>query len=74
MGIGVDAPRNRADQATCTPDIVRRSVHAAYDAGAHGVIFGPAYSGMNLTTLDGAGEAFRERGMLATARAHEVGT
>ena len=43
MGIGVDAPRGHADQAVCTPEIVRRSVLAAYRAGAEGVIFGPAY-------------------------------
>jgi hypothetical protein len=60
MGIGVDAPRTRADQAVCTPDIVKRSVLAAYRAGGHGVIFGPAYSGMNLTTLDAAAEALKE--------------
>lgn len=64
MGIGVDAPRSRADQAVCTPDIVKRSVLATYRAGGHGVIFGPAYSGMNLTTLDGAAEALRELGLL----------
>lgn len=64
MGVGVDAPRMRADQAVCTPDIVRRSVLASYRGGAHGVIFGPAYAGMNLTTLDGAAEALRELGML----------
>jgi hypothetical protein len=60
MGIGVDAPRNRAEQAVCTPDIVRRSVLATFRAGGDGVIFGPAYSGMNLTTLDGAAQAFDE--------------
>jgi len=60
MGIGVDAPRSRPEQAVCTPDIVRRSVLATFRAGGTGVIFGPAYSGMNLTTLDGAAEAFRE--------------
>ena len=60
MGIGVDAPRNRAEQAVCTPDIVKRSVLATARAGGDGFIFGPAYSGMNLTTLDGAAEAFAE--------------
>ena len=29
------------------------------------MIFGPAYSGMNLTTLDGAGEALRELGLVS---------
>jgi hypothetical protein len=64
MGIGVDAPRNRAEQAVCTPDIVRRSVLATYRAGGQGVIFGPAYSGMNLTTLDGGAAALRELGLV----------
>jgi hypothetical protein len=64
MGIGVDAPRTRADQAVCTPDIVRRSVLASYNAGAQGVIFGPAYAGMNLTTLDGAADGLRELGLM----------
>ena len=64
MGVGVDAPLARADQAVCTPDIVRRSVLATYRAGAHGVIYGPAYAGMNLTTLDGGAEALRELGIL----------
>jgi hypothetical protein len=64
MGIGVDAPRTRPEQATCTPDIVKRSVLAAYRAGAHGVIFGPAYAGMNLTTLDGGAEALGELSLL----------
>jgi hypothetical protein len=63
MGIGVDAPRNRADQAVCTPDIVRRSVLATYRAGGKGVVFSPNYAGMNLTTLDGAGQALSELGL-----------
>jgi hypothetical protein len=65
MGVGVDAPRSRADQAPCTPEIVKRSVLASYRAGAHGVIYGPAYAGMNLTTLEGGAEALRELGLLA---------
>jgi hypothetical protein len=40
-------------------------VLASYRAGAHGVIFGPAYAGMNLTTLDGGAEALRELSLLA---------
>jgi len=63
MGIGVDAPRSRADQAVCTPDIVRRSVLATYRAGGKGVVFSPSYAGMNLTTLDGAAEALKELGL-----------
>jgi len=72
MGIGVDAPRSRKDQAPCTPEIVKRSVLAAFDAGAGGVIFGPAYSGMNLATLEGAADAFRELGVLATGQARRL--
>jgi hypothetical protein len=63
MGIGVDAPRSRADQAVCTPDIVRRSVLAAYRAGAEGVVFSPNYAGMNLSNLDGAAQALEELGL-----------
>ena len=63
MGIGVDAPRSRADQAVCTPDIVRRSVLATYQAGGKGVVFSPSYAGMNLTNLDGAAEALKELGL-----------
>ena len=69
MGVGVDAPRSRADQAVSTPDIVRRSVLASYRAGAHGVIYGPAYAGMNLASLDGGAEALQELGLLETAAA-----
>lgn len=63
MGIGVDAPRTRADQAVCTPDIVYRSVHATYRAGGKGVVFSPNYSGMNLSNLDGASRALTELGL-----------
>ena len=64
MGIGVDAPRTRADQAVCTPDIVRRSVLATYSAGGKGVVYSPAYAGMNLTNLDGGAEALKELGLM----------
>ena len=64
MGIGVDAPRSRKDQAACTPDIVRRSVLATYRAGGEGVVFAPNYASMKLTNLDGAAEALRELGLL----------
>jgi len=60
MGIGVDAPRTRADQAVCTPDIVYRSVLATYRAGGKGVVFSPNYAGMNLSNLDGAARALEE--------------
>ena len=63
MGLGVDAPRTRADQAVCTPDIVYRSVHATYRAGGKGVIFSPNYASMKLSNLDGAAKALDELGL-----------
>jgi hypothetical protein len=63
MGIGVDAPRTREDQAKCTPDIVKRSVLATYRAGGKGVVFSPNYAGMDLTSLDGAAQALTELGL-----------
>ena len=63
MGIGVDAPRTREDQARSTPDIVRRSVLATYRAGGQGVVFSPNYAGMDLANLDGGAEALRELGL-----------
>jgi hypothetical protein len=63
MGIGVDAPRVKAEQAICTPDIVRRSVLASYRAGAKGVVFAPNYASMKLSNLDGAADALRELGL-----------
>lgn len=68
MGIGVDAPRTRADQAVCTPDIVRRSVLATYRNGGQGVVFSPNYAGMNLTTLDGGARALEELGLKPRGR------
>ena len=63
MGIGVDAPRTREDQASCTPDIVRRSVLATFRAGGRGVVFSPNYAGMDLSTLDGGAQALAELGL-----------
>ncbi len=63
MGIGVDAPRTREDQAKCTPDIVRRSVLATYRAGGDGVVFAPNYASMKLSNLDGAAAALSELGL-----------
>ena len=63
MGIGVDAPRTSPDQAVCTPEIVYESLHAAYDAGAAGVIYAPSYASMKLTNLDGGARALAERGI-----------
>ena len=63
MGIGVDAPRASAEQAVCTPEIVYESVHAAYEAGAAGVIYSPNYASMRLTNLDGGARALAELGI-----------
>jgi hypothetical protein len=65
MGIGVDAPRVRADQAVCTPDIVYRSVHATFRAGGEGIVYSPNYAGMNLSNLDGGTRALEELGLKA---------
>lgn len=64
MGIGVDAPRVLANQAVCSPDIVRRSVLASYKAGAKGVVFAPNYASMKLSNLDGAAAALKELGVV----------
>ena len=69
MGIGVDAPRVRKDQAVCTPDIVYRSVHATYRAGGEGIVYSPNYAGMNLTNLDGGARALEELGLKPRASA-----
>lgn len=60
MGIGVDAPRTLEAQATCTPDIVRRSVLATYRAGGDGVVFAPDYASVKPANLNGAAEALTE--------------
>lgn len=64
MGIGVDAPRSRKEQAVCTPDIVRRSVLATYRAGGKGVVYSPSYAGMSLANLDGGAQALKELGLI----------
>ena len=63
MGLGIDAPRVRADQAKCTPDIAYRSVMATYRAGGHGVVLSPNYASMKLMTLDGVAKALTELGL-----------
>lgn len=68
MGLGIDAPRVRADQAKCTPDIAYRSVMATYRAGGHGVVLSPNYASMHLTNLDGVAKALTELGLNEAAR------
>jgi hypothetical protein len=62
MGIGIDAPRSRHDQAVCTPEIVHRSVQATFRAGGKGVVYSPNYASMKLTNLDGGARALRDLG------------
>ncbi|GGA55345.1 hypothetical protein [Pelagibacterium lentulum] len=63
MGLGIDAPRVRADQAKCTPDIAYRSVMATYRARGQGVVLAPNYASMHLTNLDGVAKALTELGL-----------
>ncbi len=63
MGIGVDAPRTRPETATCSKDIVYRSVMATYRAGGDGVVLAPNYASMHLTHLDGVAQALDELGL-----------
>ena len=63
MGVGVDAPRIDESQAKCSPEIVRDSVLATYEAGGKGVIFSPNYASMHLRHLDGAATALEELGL-----------
>jgi len=63
MGIGVDAPRTRADTAKMTKDIAYRSVLATYRAGGHGIVLSPNYASMHLSHLDGVAEALVELGL-----------
>jgi len=63
MGLGIDAPRIRDDQAKCTPDIAYRSVMATYRAGGHGVVLSPNYASMHLSNLDGVAKALIELGL-----------
>lgn len=63
MGIGVDAPRSGPNQAVCTPEIVRKSVLATFEAGGKGVVYSPSYAGMKLENLDGGAAALKELGI-----------
>ena len=63
MGVGVDAPRTKPETATCSTEIVKRSVLATYRAGGHGVVLAPNYASMHLTHLDGVAQALGELGL-----------
>jgi hypothetical protein len=58
-GIDIDVPTNRTDKRT-TPDDVRRSTRAAFDAGADGVVLSREYVEMWLANLSAAGDTLRE--------------
>ena len=58
-GIDIDVPTKRTDKRT-TPDDVRRSVRAAFDAGANGVVLSREYVEMWLANLTAAGDTLRE--------------
>src|SRR5262252_3238563 len=58
-GVDIDVPTRQTDKRT-KPDDVRRSVHAAFDAGADGVVLAREYVEMWLANLSAAGEALRE--------------
>jgi len=58
-GIDIDVPTKPTDKRT-RPDDVRRSVRAAFDAGADGVVLSREYVEMWLANLSAAGETLRE--------------
>jgi hypothetical protein len=58
-GIDVDIPTAATSKKT-QPDDVYRSVKAALDGGAPGVLLSRKYSEMRLDNLRGAGRAIRE--------------
>ena len=58
-GVDIDVPTKLTDKRT-KPDDVRRSVHAAFDAGADGVVLAREYVEMWLANLFAAGETLRE--------------
>jgi hypothetical protein len=58
-GIDIDVPTKLTDKRT-KPDDVRRSVRAAVDAGANGVVLSREYTEMWLANLSAAGDALRE--------------
>ena len=58
-GVDIDVPTRRTDKRT-KPDDVRKSVRAAFDAGADGVVLAREYVEMWLANLSAAGETLRE--------------
>jgi hypothetical protein len=62
-GIDIDIPTKPNEKHT-TPDDVRKSVKAAFDAGAEGVVLSRRYSEMKLANLAGAGQGLKDAGVL----------
>ena len=58
-GIDIDVPTRRTDKRT-TPEDVRKSVRAAFGAGANGVVLSREYVEMWLANLSAAGETLRD--------------
>jgi hypothetical protein len=58
-GVDIDVPTKLTDKRT-KPDDVRRSVRAAFEGGADGVVLAREYVEMWLANLSAAGEALRE--------------
>jgi hypothetical protein len=58
-GVDIDVPTKQTDKRT-KPDDVRRSVRAAFAAGADGVVLAREYVEMWLANLTAAGETLRE--------------
>ncbi|MGA8109702.1 MAG: hypothetical protein WB974_09720, partial [Acidobacteriaceae bacterium] len=50
----------KAGDKQTTPEDIRASLHAAFDAGADGVILSREYVEMYLANLTAAGDALRE--------------
>jgi hypothetical protein len=62
-GIDIDVPtliNTKAPEKRTTPDDVRKSICAAFDAGANGVILSREYAEMWLANLSAAGDTLRQ--------------
>lgn len=57
-GVDIDVPTKLADKRT-KPEDVRRSVRAAFDSGANGVVLSREYTEMWLANLSAAGDELR---------------
>jgi hypothetical protein len=67
-GIDIDVPTAPGEKHT-TPDDVRASTRAAFEAGAHGVVLSREYYEMWLANLSAAGATTRQIFNAGTAKA-----